>query len=124
MTMKLSMKYLVAGALGGAIFILCARESDAGRIGGGHSWIVNIVGYRAASYDIPFAGRETAVITIAGSTTSNLDLTVSDDFGHVWKGVGSGANKTARIEMVQQGILHVEVENLGPATNLCIIGTN
>ncbi len=117
--------FFVAGLiLAATLFVVNERTVVAGRIGGGGSWVVNVAGNQAVSYLIPFAANDTAVISVVGSSVSNLNLVVTDGDGNTWTGTGTGADKTVRINVVREGTFRVTVQNLGPAVNQCIIGTN
>lgn len=100
------------------------QMTDGGRIGGAISDVGVVPRNQSVYVDIPFAAGEPALVSIAGSGTTNLDLYVYDGDGNSTAGVGFGDRKMATLDVYRAGFFRIEVRNLGPADNAFRLSTN
>jgi len=122
--MKPFLHFLAVTLLATTSLTLGDPEAKAGRVGGPASEMVTLPAVQSAYFDVAFTADAPAVVTIAGSGTTDVDLYVYDDDGHVTPGVGFGDRKTAALAVYRAGFFRIEVRNLGPVANTVVVGTN
>jgi hypothetical protein len=107
-----------------ALFALSAPTAQAGRFGGPASGLVTVAGYDSVSFDVPFNAGEPAVVSIAGSGTTILNLYLFDGNGAFQIGAGVSDHKTVSANVVQPGLFRIIVRNGGPYPSTFRIATN
>jgi len=93
-------------------------------VGGPTSEVGTIAANDTISFDVPFLGGESAIVSVTGNGSTNLELYIYDADGHVSTGVGIGDRKMASMNVYRAGFFRVEVRNLGPVANDLVISTN
>lgn len=97
---------------------------SAGRTGGPMNMVGSVAPYDSAFYDIPFNAGQTAVVSVHGNGSTNLQLFLHDDDGHTANGLGYWDQRTVSMDVYRAGFFRVEVRNLGARTNTFVIATN
>jgi hypothetical protein len=98
--------------------------ADAGRSFGPASELVTVPAYETISFDIPFNGAETAVVSVTGNGRSILAIALRDADGHVASGVGAFDHQVVSMNVYRGGYLRLEIRNLGQNPDTVLIQTN
>lgn len=122
--MKRFIQLFAIAALVGSIAILSTPEVKAGRTGGSQSFVGVAPAYQSIYYEISFDAGSTAVISVSGSTTSGLNLVVTDSTGNRWVGRSVGLETVVRFDVIRTGNFHVVVQNPGNVPNMFTLSTN
>jgi hypothetical protein len=119
----MSCRQIVAASILG-IAVCLGSPVDAGRFGGPASSVAIAPAFQSVFVDIPFNAGQPAIVQVVGSGTTALDVLLYDGDGNVATSTGFGDRKTVSMAVYRTGIFRLEVRNLGPLANACIISTN
>jgi hypothetical protein len=104
----LAIAALALAALGAA-----GQQAYAGRIGGPMVDFGTVPAGRSVFFDIPFAERALATVSVMGNGPGNVELYVYDGDGNVTEGGGMAERRTATVNVYRAGIFRVELRNTG-----------
>ena len=108
----------------GSAWAILSPEIRGGRSGGPLTTAVTVPAGQSVYLDIRFEAGDTAIVTIAGTGRSMMQVNIYDSDGHVAVGVGRGDRKTASMDVYRAGIFRVEITNWGIYENTATITTN
>ena len=122
--MKRCMHFGALVLLAASLLMLAAPVGNAGRVGGPMTAVSTAPAGQSVYYDISFAEKQLAVVSITGNGRSLMFILIYDADGHVTTSTGRLDRQTATIDVYRTGVFRVEVRNLGVQDNTFTLTTN
>jgi hypothetical protein len=100
----------------GVTLILVATvvsNARAGRVGGPLATTLDVPGGQSVYLDVPFVGGLPALVKIAGTGRTMMQVNLYDSDGHIATGYGRWDQKTAYMNVYRTGLFRVEIINMG-----------
>ena len=100
---------------GVTLILLAAVVSNAraGRIGGPLATTLDVPGGQSVYLDVPFVGGLPALVKIAGTGRTMMQVNLYDSDGHIATGYGRWDQKMASMNVYRSGTFRVEIINMG-----------
>jgi hypothetical protein len=109
-----------------AVILLAGLVSNAraDRLGGPLATTLDVPGERSVYLDVPFVAGRPAVVNIAGTGRTMMQVNLYDSDGHIAVGTGRWDQKTAVMNVYRTGTFRVEITNIGLYDSPVFVTTN
>ncbi|MCC6416650.1 MAG: hypothetical protein IT429_00195 [Gemmataceae bacterium] len=112
-------------ALAAVAFLALTGMVNADRQGGPGVWSGRVSAYSSRYLTEYFVGGRTAVVSIVGDGSTDVDIIVRDENGNVVaRGLGPTDRETVRFRPIWTGRFTIELRNLGSVWNRVSLATN